>query len=40
MPSFQNKMKDDEIATLSNFLRTEWDNLGGKVTAADVAKQR
>ena len=40
MPSFQNKMNDDEIATLSNFLRTEWDSLGGKVSAAEVAKQR
>ncbi len=40
MPSFQSKMNDDEIATLSNYLRTEWDNLGGRVTAADVAKQR
>ena len=40
MPSFATKMTDEEIATLSNFLRTNWDNKGGPVTAADVAKQR
>ncbi len=40
MPSFATKMTDAEIATLSNFLRTNWDNKGGPVTAADVAKQR
>ncbi len=40
MPSFAGKMTDDEIAKLANFLRTNWDNVGGPVTAADVAKQR
>ena len=40
MPSFQSKMTDAEIATLANFLRTNWDNKGGAVSAADVAKQR
>ncbi len=40
MPSFQSKMTDAEIATLANFLRTNWDNRGGAVSAADVAKQR
>jgi mono/diheme cytochrome c family protein len=40
MPSFDSKMKDDEIATLSNYLRANWDNKGGPVSAADVAKQR
>ena len=40
MPSFATKMNDAEIATLANFLRSNWDNKGGPVTAADVAKQR
>lgn len=40
MPSFATKMTDQEIATLANYLRTNWDNKGGRVTAADVAKQR
>ena len=40
MPSYASKMTDDEVATLSNYLRGSWDNRGGPVTAADVAKQR
>jgi len=40
MPSFATKMTDEEIARLSTFLRANWDNRGGPVTAADVAKQR
>jgi mono/diheme cytochrome c family protein len=40
MKSFADKMTDQEIATLSNYLRANWDNRGGPVSAADVAKQR
>ena len=40
MPSFAGKVTDQEAADLSNYLRTNWDNHGGVVTAADVAKQR
>jgi len=40
MKAFRDKMTDEEIATLSNFLRANWDNRGGPVTPGDVAKQR
>lgn len=40
MKSFADKMTDQEIATLANYVRSTWDNLGGPVSAADVAKQR
>ncbi len=40
MKSFADKMTDQEIATLANFVRSTWDNKGGPVSAADVAKQR
>jgi alcohol dehydrogenase (quinone), cytochrome c subunit len=40
MKSYADKMTDEEIATLANYVRSNWDNLGGPVSAADVAKQR
>lgn len=40
MKSFADKMTDQEIATLANYLRTSWDNKGGRVSPSDVAKQR
>lgn len=40
MESFDQKLDDDEIAALSNYLRVSWGNRGGRVTEADVAKQR
>ncbi len=40
MKSFADKMSDEEVATLSNFLRSTWGNKGGRVSASDVAKQR
>ena len=40
MGSFRDKLNDGEIAALSNYLRTAWDNKGGRVTAEEVAKQR
>lgn len=40
MPSFNDELKDDEIAALASYLRQEWGNKGGEVTLEDVAKQR
>jgi len=40
MPSFATKMTDEEIAAVANYVRSNWDNLGGPVKPADVAKQR
>ncbi len=40
MGSFGDKLSDEEVTALSNFLRTEWENKGGRVTVEDVAKQR
>lgn len=40
MPSFAKKMSDAEVATLANFLRSNWNNKGGPVSSADVAQQR
>ncbi|MBL8645410.1 MAG: cytochrome c [Rhodospirillaceae bacterium] len=40
MKAFGNLLDDDEVATLANYLRTSWGNQGGKVTPAQVAKQR
>ena len=40
MKGFGDLLDDDEVATLANYLRASWGNLGGEVTAEDVAKQR
>jgi mono/diheme cytochrome c family protein len=40
MAAFGGKLTDEEIAALSNYLRTAWDNKGSRVTAEDVGKQR
>jgi mono/diheme cytochrome c family protein len=40
MPGFKDKMSDAELATLVNFLRSHWDNRGGRVRPAFVAGQR
>ena len=40
MKPFADSLKDDEIAAILNYVRGSWDNVGGPVTAADVAKQR
>jgi mono/diheme cytochrome c family protein len=40
MKGFGDLLDDDEVATLANYLRSSWGNLGGEVTAEDVAKQR
>ena len=40
MEAFGDKLDDDEIALLSTYMRSSWGNRGGKVTEADVEKQR
>lgn len=40
MRSFRDRMNDEEIAAVSNYVRSTWNNTGSKVTARDVAKQR
>lgn len=40
MRSFRDRMTDEEIAAVANYVRSSWNNTGGKVTAQDVAKQR
>ena len=40
MEAFGDKLDDDEIALLSTYMRANWGNRGGRVTEADVAKQR
>lgn len=40
MAAFGDKLSDEEVAALSNYLRTAWENKGSRVTAEDVAKQR
>ena len=34
------KIEDEQVAAIANYLRSSWGNRGGKVTAADVTKQR
>jgi mono/diheme cytochrome c family protein len=38
MPAFKDQLKDDEIAAVATFLRSQWGNTGGPVTADVVAK--
>jgi mono/diheme cytochrome c family protein len=40
MAAFGGKLSDEEVAALSNYLRTAWENKGSRATAEDVAKQR
>lgn len=41
MPAFASRLSDDEIATISNYVRTSWDNsASANVTAAQVKKIR
>lgn len=40
MEAFGEKIDDDEIALLATYMRSNWGNLGGRVTEADVAGQR
>ena len=40
MGSYRDKLSDEDVAALSNYLRTAWENKGGRVTPKEVAKQR
>ncbi|ALV59557.1 alcohol dehydrogenase [Burkholderia cenocepacia] len=40
MPPFGWRLSDQEVADVSNFVRTSWGNTGAPVTAAQVAKVR
>ena len=40
METYGEKLSDEEVAALSSYLRSAWNNKGGSVTAAQVAKQR
>lgn len=40
MEGLGDKIDDQQVAAIANYVRSSWGNRGGKVTAADVAKQR
>jgi len=40
MPGFKDKITDDELALLANFLRSTWGNQGGRVSPKTVTAQR
>jgi mono/diheme cytochrome c family protein len=40
MPPFGWRLNDQEVADVTNFVRTSWGNAGSTVSAADVAKVR
>jgi mono/diheme cytochrome c family protein len=40
MPSFGEKLSDEEVADIASYLRSAWGNVGGAVSAEQVAKQR
>ena len=40
MQGYADRLNDEEVAELANFLRTGWGNQASKVSASDVAKQR
>jgi mono/diheme cytochrome c family protein len=40
MEGLGDKLDDEQVALIANYVRASWGNRGGKVTAADVAKQR
>lgn len=40
MEGFGEKLTDEEVAAIASFLRSNWDNKGGAVSASQVAKQR
>jgi len=40
MPSFADKLTDDQTAAVSNYVRGTWGNRGGMVTAQEVKNQR
>ena len=40
MKSYGDVLSDEDVAAVANYIRSSWENVGGPVTAADVAKQR
>jgi mono/diheme cytochrome c family protein len=40
MRAFRDRMTDEEIAAVANYVRSSWNNTGSKVTAQDVARHR
>jgi mono/diheme cytochrome c family protein len=40
MEGIGDKADDEQVAAIANYVRASWGNRGGKVSAADVAKQR
>lgn len=40
MKAFGNLLDDEQAASIATYVRASWGNRGGRVTAADVAKQR
>lgn len=40
MRSFRDRMSDEEVAAVANYVRSSWKNAGSKITAQDVARQR
>ena len=40
MEGLGDKLEDEEVAAIANYVRSSWGNRGGKVSAADVAAQR
>jgi len=40
MEEFQYLLTDDEVAAVASYLRATWGNIGGEVTAEQVARQR
>ena len=40
MKPYGDVLSDEDMAAVANYIRSAWGNVGGPVTAADVAKQR
>ena len=40
MEGLGDKIDDEQVAAIANYVRSSWGNRGGKVSAADVARQR
>lgn len=40
MEGLGDKLEDEEVAAIANYVRSSWGNRGGKVSAEDVANQR
>lgn len=40
MRSFRDRMNDEEVAAVANYVRSSWENTGSKISAQDVTKHR